>query len=49
MVADQRQATGSTAQLVTYGQWQSGMFFAEAQLGLMYQQESVRTDPADVR
>ena len=33
-------ATSSTAQLVTYGQWQSGMFFAEAQLGLMYQQET---------
>ena len=34
-------ATSSTAQLVTYGQWQSGVFFAEAQLGLMYQQENV--------
>ena len=34
-------ASSSTAQLVTYGQWQSGMFFAEAQLGLMYQQENV--------
>ena len=39
-------ASSSTAQLVTYGQWQSGMFFAEAQLGLMYQQENVhRTLP----
>ena len=26
---------------MTYGQWQRGMFFAEAQLGLMYQQETV--------
>ena len=34
-------ATNSTAQFVTYGQWRSGMFFAEAQLGLMYQQETV--------
>jgi outer membrane autotransporter protein len=34
-------ANSSTAQLVTYGQWQRGMFFAEAQLGLMYQQETV--------
>ena len=34
-------ATSSTAQLVTYGQWQNGVFFAEAQLGLMYQQENV--------
>ena len=39
-------ATSSTAQFVTYGQWQSGMFFAEAQLGLMYQQETAhRTLP----
>jgi uncharacterized protein with beta-barrel porin domain len=39
-------ATSSTAQLVTYGQWQSGIFFAEAQLGLMYQQETAhRTLP----
>ena len=39
-------ATSSTAQFVSYGQWQSGMFFAEAQLGLMYQQETVhRTLP----
>jgi uncharacterized protein with beta-barrel porin domain len=35
-------ATGSTAQLVGYGQWQSGMYFAEGQLGLMYQQETVQ-------
>jgi autotransporter-associated beta strand protein len=34
-------ASSSTAQLVGYGQWQSGMVFAEAQLGLMYQQETV--------
>ena len=27
-----------------YGQWQSGMVFADAQLGLMYQQENVRRD-----
>jgi outer membrane autotransporter protein len=33
--------TNSTAQLVAYGQWQRGMLFAEAQLGLMYQQETV--------
>ena len=39
-------ASSSTAQFVTYGQWQRGMFFAEAQLGLMYQQENVhRTLP----
>ncbi len=29
----------NTVQFATYGQWQSGMFFAEAQLGLLYQQE----------
>ncbi len=34
-------ATSSTAQLVGYGQWQRGTVFAEAQLGLMYQQETV--------
>jgi autotransporter-associated beta strand protein len=34
-------ATSSTGQLVLYGQWQSGMFFAEAQLGMLYQQETV--------
>ena len=34
-------ANSSTAQLVTYGQWQRGMFFAEGQLGMMYQQETV--------
>lgn len=34
-------ASSSTAQLVGYGQWQSGMLFAEAQFGLMYQQETV--------
>ena len=33
-------ATSSTAQFVSYGQWQSGMLFADAQLGLMYQQET---------
>ncbi len=39
-------ATSSTAQAVSYGQWQSGMVFATAQLGLMYQQETVhRTLP----
>lgn len=37
-------ATSRTAQFAGYGQWQSG--FAEAQLGLMYQQETVhRTLP----
>ena len=35
------QATSETAQLETYGQWQSGMFFAEAQIGVMYQHENV--------
>ncbi|HTI80320.1 MAG TPA: autotransporter domain-containing protein, partial [Acetobacteraceae bacterium] len=34
-------ATNTTAQLVGYGQWQSGAVFADAQLGLMYQQENV--------
>jgi subtilase-type serine protease len=34
-------ANSSTAQFVTYGQWRRGMFFAEAQVGLMYQQETV--------
>jgi fibronectin-binding autotransporter adhesin len=33
-------ATSSTAQLVTYGQWQRGRLFAAGQLGLMYQQEN---------
>ncbi len=33
-------ATSSTAQFVSYGQWQRGMLFADAQLGLMYQQET---------
>ncbi len=33
-------ASSSTAQFVTYGQWQRGMVFAEAQVGLMYQQET---------
>jgi subtilase-type serine protease len=33
-------ATNRTAQFITYGQWQRGMLFAEAQLGLMYQQET---------
>jgi uncharacterized protein with beta-barrel porin domain len=37
-------ATSSTAQLVGYGQWQSGKVFADVQLGLMYQQENVRRD-----
>ena len=38
--------SSSTAQFVAYGQWQQGMFFAEAQLGLMYQQENAhRTLP----
>ncbi len=41
---DSGKATSSTAQLVSYGQWQSGMVFAETQLGLMYQQENVRRD-----
>jgi outer membrane autotransporter protein len=35
-------ASSSTAQFVTYGQWQQGMLFAEAQAGLMYQQETAR-------
>lgn len=35
------QSTSETAQLETYGQWQSGMFFAEAQLGVMYQHMNV--------
>jgi len=35
------QGSSSTAQFRTYGQWQSGMYFAEAQLGLMYQTETV--------
>lgn len=39
-------ASSSTAQLVGYGQWQSGMVFADLQLGLMYQQENVRRDMA---
>jgi outer membrane autotransporter protein len=34
-------ASNSTAQFATYGQWQRGMFFAKAQLDLMYQQETV--------
>ena len=38
--------SSSTAQFVGYGQWQQGMFFAEAQLGLMYEQENAhRTLP----
>ena len=36
------QATNYTAQFATYGQWRSGIFFAEAQLDLMVQQENVR-------
>jgi outer membrane autotransporter protein len=40
------QATNSTAQAAVYGQWRKGMFFAEGQLGLMYQKETVhRTLP----
>lgn len=35
------QATGTTAQLIGYGQWQSGKLFVAAQLGGMYQQENV--------
>ena len=35
------EGSGSTAQLRTYGQWRSGTYFAEAQLGLMYQSETV--------
>jgi len=35
------QATSETGQFEIYGQWQSGMFFAEAQIGVMYQHESV--------
>ncbi|HKF63684.1 MAG TPA: autotransporter outer membrane beta-barrel domain-containing protein, partial [Dongiaceae bacterium] len=35
------QSTSETAQLESYGQWQSGMFFAEAQLGVMYQHMNV--------
>jgi autotransporter-associated beta strand protein len=35
------QGSSKTAQFRTYGQWQSGMYFAEAQLGLMYQTETV--------
>ena len=34
-------ATSSTAQLVTYGQWQNGVFFARRGFGMMYQQENV--------
>ena len=37
-------ATSSTAQLVGYGQWQSGMVFADLQFGAMYQQENVNRD-----
>ena len=33
-------ATSSTAQFVSYGQWQSGMLVADAQLGLMYQHQT---------
>jgi outer membrane autotransporter protein len=34
-------ATSSTAQLVAYGLWRDGMFFAEGQVGLMHLQENV--------
>ena len=34
LVAGHGNATSSTAQLVGYGQWQSGMLFADLQLGL---------------
>jgi len=34
-------ASSNTAQFALYGQWQRGKVFAEAQLGLMYLQESV--------
>ncbi|GAB0120097.1 autotransporter outer membrane beta-barrel domain-containing protein [Acidisoma sp. 7E03] len=34
-------ATGTTAQLFTYGQWQNGPFFLAGQLGGLYQQEDV--------
>jgi subtilase-type serine protease len=37
-------ATGSTAHLVGYGEWQSGPIFADVQLGLMLQQTNVRRD-----
>jgi subtilase-type serine protease len=37
-------ATSTTGQLVGYGQWQSGVVFADVQLGLMYQQENVHRD-----
>ncbi|MDR3536168.1 MAG: autotransporter domain-containing protein [Acetobacteraceae bacterium] len=33
-------ADSTTAQFVPYGQWQRGMVFAEAQFGLMYEQEN---------
>jgi outer membrane autotransporter protein len=37
-------ATGSTAQLAAYGQWRRGMWFAEGQLGVMYQQETMHRE-----
>lgn len=40
------EATGTTAQLLAYGQWQSGPFFAAIQCGGLYQQENVtRSQP----
>ena len=35
------QATGTTAQLLGYGQWQSGKLFVAGQLGGLYSQENV--------
>ncbi len=35
-------ATSTTALVSAYGQWQSGIFFAEAQAGTMYLQENVQ-------
>ena len=34
-------ATAHTAQIVGYGEWRSGTFFADGQLGLLYQRETV--------
>ena len=36
------EGSSSTVQARAYGQWQSQIYFAEAQLGLMYQSETVR-------
>ncbi len=35
-------ATNNPGQLAAYGQWRSGVAFAEAQLGVMYEQENIR-------